>query len=75
VASVGNKKDAGFTPRLAESRFVASSFSGQTILLGRQRLGQTRKIEIEAKKANVLVHYGGMVTPLGLKVKNSLETR
>jgi hypothetical protein len=46
-----NKKDADSTPRLAESRFVASTLSGQTNLLGRQRLGWSRKIEIEAKKA------------------------
>jgi hypothetical protein len=56
--SVENKKDAGSTPRLAESRFVASSFLGQTNLLGRQRLGRARKIEVEAKEARWLVHYG-----------------
>jgi hypothetical protein len=56
-------------PRLAFGRLVASNLSGQTILLGRQRLGWARKIEIEGKKANLLTHYASMVTSSRFNVK------
>jgi hypothetical protein len=49
---------------------VASNLPGQTILLGRQRLGWARKIEIEAKKANLFVHDASMVTLLPVNVKH-----